>query len=219
MAGVAVLPFGLAVIPVSGITGTVIARKGNYKWALWLGWALCILGLGLLVILDMHTSPAAFVFIFICAGAGQGLLLIAHSVAVQAACKPEDAGHASSMYSFCRSFGLCLGVVIGGTIFQNFFRMRLHHLGLPAEYAGNAEGLVPVLQSMSSALAAKDEIRMAYAWALRMLFATLTGVAALGLLVSVVVGNHTLDILLESKHKLKGGESYESVREKALADA
>ena len=219
MAGVLLLPFGLAVIPVSGVTGTLIARFGHYKWAIWLGWALSIIGLGLSILLDVHTSTVAIVFIFMCAGAGQGLLLIAHSVAVQAACKPEDAGHASSMYSFSRSFGLCLGVIVGGTIFQNFFRMRLEHLGLPAEYAGNAEGLIPVLHSMSGALATKLELQQAYAWAFRRMFATLTGVSALGLVISVLVGNHTLDILLDSKHKLRGDESREDMREKRLGDA
>lgn len=219
MAGVGLLPFAMTVVPVSGVTGIFIARFGHYKWAIWLGWALSITGLGLLVMLDVHTATAAWIFIFMCAGAGQGLLLIAHSVAVQAACKPEDAAHASSMYSFSRSFGLCLGVIVGGTIFQNLFRARLEQVGLPASYAANAEGLVPVLQHLSGALDSKMELQQAYAWALRMLFATLTGVAALGLLISIIIGNHTLDILLEPKHRLRGEVSQEAVREKVTVDA
>jgi hypothetical protein len=35
--GVAMIPFAITVVPVSGATGIVIARLGHYKWALWLG--------------------------------------------------------------------------------------------------------------------------------------------------------------------------------------
>lgn len=207
VAGSAILPLGLAIVPVSGVTGVLITRIGQYKWSIWIGWTISAIGCGLLVVLDVTTSPAAWVFIFICAGAGQGLLLIGHSVAVQASCKPQDAAHASGMYSFARSFGLCMGVVVGGTIFQNFLRMKFEQTNLPVSVAENAEGFIPVLQGLSSVTGEKLEYQRAYAWALRMLFSTLTGISAVGLLISLAIGNHTLDMALESKHVLRSGNS------------
>jgi MFS family permease len=203
-AGVALFPFAMTVVPVSGVTGIIIARLGHYKWALWLGWGLCTVGTGLLVILGVSTPAVAWVFIFMCAGAGHGLLLIGHSVAVQASAKPEDAAHAGGMYSFMRAFGLCLGVVVGGTIFQNFFRMRLAHIGLPTDYATVAEGLVPSVRAMADTMPLKSQLTHAYAWALRMLFATLTAISVLGLLVSLFIGGHSLDTAHERQHFLKG---------------
>nr|OQO07289.1 hypothetical protein B0A51_17972 [Rachicladosporium sp. CCFEE 5018] len=206
VSGAVLLPFAMTVIPVSGITGIVITRLGHYRRLIWLGWGLSVAGIALMIVLDVGTSAAAWVFIFMLAGAGQGLLLIAHSIAIQASCRPSDAAHASSMYSFMRGFGLCLGVVIGGTIFQNFFRHRLADLGLPIIIAHNAEGFVPALQRMSGVLPVKEQLQGAYAFGLRRLWEVLTGVAVCGLAISMAIEEKTLDTDHESEHVLKGSK-------------
>lgn len=203
LAGTGLLPFAVTVVPVSGLTGSLITRIGRYRWSIWLGWSLSVLGLGLLILLGTGTHPAAWVVIFMCAGAGQGLLLIGHSVAIQASCKTKDAAFAVSMYSFARSFGLCLGVILGGTIFQNFLRMRLGKDDLPTGIATNFEGYIPILQAMSSANPLKLQVQEAYSWALRMLFATSTGVGFFGLLLSLTIGDYTLDTAFIPEHSLR----------------
>lgn len=201
-AGVALLALGLAVVPVSGVIGGVIAKVGSYQWAIWSGWVITTLGLGLLVYLDVDTSEPAWVFIFICAGIGQGLLLIALSVSVQAIAATKDVAYASGMYTFMRSLGLCLGVSLGGTIFQNMLSHRLHHLGLPLSIALNAEGYEQVLKAMAPS-PEKTQILQAYAWAFKMLFATMTGISGLGLVLGFLIGRKTLDRALESEHRLR----------------
>ncbi|KAI6838903.1 putative efflux pump antibiotic resistance protein [Hortaea werneckii] len=203
LAGTGLLPFAMTVVPVSGVTGSLISRIGRYRWSIWSGWSLSVLGLGLLIRLGPGTHPAAWVVIFMCAGAGQGLLLIGHSVAIQASCKTKYAAYAVSMYSFARSFGLCLGVILGGTIFQNFLRMRLGNDDLPTVIATNFEGYVPILQALSSENSLKIQLREAHAWALRMLFATSTGVGFFGLLLSLTVGDYTLDTAFIPEHSLR----------------
>lgn len=202
IAGTALLPFGLSVIPVSGITGVLIAKLGHYQRFVWSGWVISTIGLGVLTLLDRDTSPAAFTFILICAGVGQALLFISHSVAVQASCEPKDIAHATSMFSFMRSFGLCLGVGIGGTILQNFVRQRLQHVGLPLDIAADIVGFVPKLAALPNTIH-KELVVEAYSSALRRLFATLSGIGGLGLLLSLVVGNHSLDKANDTTHKLK----------------
>ena len=203
LAGTGLLPFAVTVVPVSGITGPLITRLGHYRWAIWLGWSVSVLGLGLLIILDASTHPAAWVVIFMCAGAGQGLLLIGHSVAIQASCRSKDAAHAASMYSFMRSFGLCLGVIIGGTVFQNFLRMRLERDGLPVSIATEFEGFIPLLHLMADGDPLKLELQQAYAWAMRMLFATSCGIGFVGLLLSLMIGDYTLKIAFNPEHRLR----------------
>lgn len=95
-----------------------------------------------LIVLDADTSIPAWIFISMCAGIGRGLLLIKHSIAVQASCETKDIAYASSTYSFCRSLGPCLGVALGWTIFQNLLRQRLEHLELPIAIASDGEGFV-----------------------------------------------------------------------------
>lgn len=203
LAGTGLLPFAVTVVPVSGITGPLITRRGHYRWSIWLGWSASVLGSGLLIILDVSTHPAAWVVIFMCAGAGQGLLLIGHSVAIQASCRARDAAHAVSMYSFMRSFGLCLGVIIGGTVFQNFLRIRLERDGLPVSIATEFEGFIPLLQELAGENSSKLELQQAYGWALKMLFATSTGIGFVGLLLSLTIGDYPLDTAFQPEHRLQ----------------
>ncbi|KAK4504762.1 hypothetical protein PRZ48_002724 [Zasmidium cellare] len=201
-AGTYLLAFSMVCVPVSGIIGPVIARVGSYRWAVWSGWVINTVALGVLVLLDIHIPTVAWVFMFLAAGIGQGLLFMAHSIASQAACQQKDAAHATSMYSFFRSLGLCLGVALGGTIFQNFFQNHASGLDLPAVVAENAEGFAHLLKSMPAG-ADRLAIVMNYSWSFQMLFAVLCGISGLGLLISCFIGGHSLNQGLESEHKLR----------------
>lgn len=208
LAGVGLLPFGLTVVPVSGITGIIISKTGRFQWAIWTGWILATLGTGLLVWLHQHASTPAWVFIFLVTGMGQGFLMISLSAATQAIAETKDVAYAGSMYAFMRSLGLCLGVSISGTIFQNFLARRLAHLGLPTAIARNAEAYVPVLRAMAES-PEKQAILEAYIWAFRMLFATLAGISGVGLVLGLFIKRYSLDKKLDSVHvlrKLKPGK-------------
>ena len=209
MAGVAILPFGLTLVPTSGITGTIISKVGKYQQVIWCGWIICTLGMGLLTLLHVHTTTLAYVFIFVTCGIGQGLLMISLSAASQAIADTKDAAYASSMYAFMRSLGLCFGVSISGTIFQNFLSSRLQHLGLPTEIARNAEAYALLLKAAVSS-PQKDAIVEAYAWAFRMLFTTLTGISGLGLVLGFIIGKYSLDSKLDPEHVLKQEDSNEA---------
>lgn len=46
------------------------------------------------------------------------------SVCVQALAGPKHVSYAVSMYNFMRTFGMCIGVSVSGTVFQN--RAKYH---------------------------------------------------------------------------------------------
>lgn len=205
-AGTYLLAFCAVCVPVSGIVGPVIARVGSYRWAIWSGWTLNTLAIGLLTLLDVHTPTWEWIILFVTAGLGQGILFIAHSVAAQAACQQKDAAHAMAMYSFMRSLGLCFGVALGGTIFQNFLQKRLIELGLPIAIAKNSEGFAHLLHTLADS-PLKESALGAYAWAFRMLFATMCGISGIGMILAFSsIKGHTLDQKLESEHVLEGDE-------------
>lgn len=156
-------------------------------------------------ILGPDTYVPGMAFVFLIAGTGQGLLFIAHQVAAQATCKAKEAAHAAAMFSFMRSFGFCLGVVIGTNVFQNFLRQRLAQLGLSASIAADAEGFAPILRAMAASTE-KDAIIAAYTWAFRYTWATMAGISGLGFFLSFVIGEHTLDVKHDSTHKLMSKE-------------
>ncbi|KAH0262852.1 MFS general substrate transporter, partial [Aureobasidium melanogenum] len=199
MAGVCELPLGLTIVPISGLTGAIVTRVGSYQWAIWLGWLLSTLGMGVMVQLHPDTSTVAFVFMFICAGTGLGLLFNSLSAAIQAISPTKDVAYASSMFAFMRSLGLCLGVSIGGTIFQNFLERRLEHYGLSPEIAKQAQVYIEALRSepvSPEKTLAKEIIN----WAFQMLLATLCGISGLGLVISAAIGRYSLDKELDSEH-------------------
>ncbi|SMR54784.1 unnamed protein product [Zymoseptoria tritici ST99CH_3D1] len=201
--GVSFLAFAFIMIPTNGIVGAVIARVGSYRWAIWSGWAISTMSLGLFTLLDVNTPVHAWVPLFLTAGLGQGILFLAHSIASQAACEQKDAAHANCMYSFMRSLGLCFGVSLGGAIFQNLLRMRLIEKRLPAEIAKSAEAFAHLLSNMKPS-AEKTEIVAAYAWTFRMLFAVMCGISALGLVISVLlITAKSLDQEIDSEHRLR----------------
>ncbi|THW52170.1 putative efflux pump antibiotic resistance protein [Aureobasidium pullulans] len=185
--------------------------------AVWAGWAIATLGIGTLVLLDQNTSTLAYVFMFVCAGIGLGLLMNSLSAAIQAISPTKDVAYASSMFAFMRSLGLCLGVSIGGTIFQNFLRQRLEHHGLSTELAENAEVYVSLLRSTPSS-PQKILLKEIINWAFRMLFATLCGICGLGLIISVIIGKYSMDKELDSQHVIVQSES-ESEGKREVSDS
>jgi hypothetical protein len=168
------------------------------------------IGCGVLIKLDADTATVEWVFMFLCAGVGQGMIMTGQLVAVQATCDIRDIAYASSMYSFFRGVGLTFGVALGGTIFQNLLRQRVHQLDLPNDIASNAVGYATTLRQMSDH-GLRDSITGAYAWAFQRQFAALTGVSALGMFLSLGISSHSLDKKLNSEHKLleKAGKSRE----------
>ena len=130
---------------------------------------------------------------------------MAHQVATQASCQVKDVSYATAMFSFMRSLGFCLGIALGGTIFQNFLRGELEQLGLPVAIASDAEAYASTLRAMTDGVE-KDAIIEAYAWAFRYLFATMAGISGLGFALSFLIGEHTLDVEHETTHKLMSRE-------------
>jgi len=76
-------------------------------------------------------------------------------------------------------------------------------MGLDVSIAANAEGFVPTLASLPKDDANTLALQSAYAWALRRLWAILCGLSGLSLLLSLGIGTHSLDRVLESAHFLR----------------
>jgi len=192
LTGVGYLALAGALMPTSAISGGIIARLGCFRWAIWAGWTITIVASSLLTILKHNTPTGVWVVILLIFGGGQGLLLMSQSVAAQTIASHQEAAHAASMYTFCRSLGMCIGVVISGTALQNLLRMRLAALGLPVEIADHAEAYVGILKGMHGTAFA-TEVLDAYNWALRIFFAIIAGIAGLGFVLSFGIGKFSMD--------------------------
>ena len=202
IAGVSLLPDTFTVAPAAMMTGIFVSITGKYRPAIWIGWGLSVLGAGLFYLMDVDTSVVKYVFLNLPYGAGMGILFPATSFPIMAANSNKNQAFAVSMYTFVRSFGQAIGVAIGGVIFQNQMRKKLLAYPLLAgkadEYSQNASGLVRILKELPDDLY-KLQLRHAYADSLKVVWATLCGLAALAFILSFFIEEIPLDRELETE--------------------
>ncbi|KAL8651755.1 MAG: hypothetical protein Q9226_004560 [Calogaya cf. arnoldii] len=195
ISGVALFPETFTVAPASIVIGILITVTGRYRWAIWSGWVLTVLGTGLLYLLDVDTSTVSWIFINLVGGLGMGMLFPSMAFAIQASQTNEDLAFAIAMFSFFRAFGQAIGVAVGGTVFQNQMKSKL--LSYPAlasmaeEYSKDASGLVQIIKSMQDDVV-KRNLQQAYADSLKVVWATMCGLGAVGLILSL--GTKGLDM-------------------------
>ncbi|PYH42865.1 MDR family MFS transporter [Aspergillus saccharolyticus JOP 1030-1] len=180
--GVALFPATLTIAPVAAVTGFAIAATGRIRWAIWAGWILATVGFGLLCLLQVETPIPGWVFIEMVSGIGLGMVVLGAALAVQTSSPPELVPLAISLATFFRSFGQCVGVAIGGVIFQNRATALLarhpHLRAIAQRYRQDPFGLIPALERADAAT--RGEVRSVYADSLRTIWAmgcALSGVA------------------------------------------
>lgn len=210
VAGISLFPETFTVAPAAMATGIIISKIGRYRWALWSGWTLTTFGVGLLYLLDVHTTTVQWVFLNLVSGVGMGLLFPSMAFAIQAATTNKDLAFAVALFSFFRAFGQAVGVAIGGTIFQNQMKIKLlaYPLLAPkaAEYSADASSLVQIIKAMEAG-AAKTDLIQAYADSLKTLWAVMCGFAGLALLSSLLIRGLDLDRALETEQGFQNGRA------------
>ncbi len=199
--GYSLLPILLTLIPASVVVGAAITRSGKYLWAIAIGWILTTLGTGLTISWDRKTHTAVWAVELIILGLGHGLNLNALNTASQAVSKPGDEGRAVGMYAFLRSFGMAIGVGVSGSVFQNVMTSKLKDLGLSSDIAKNAEAYLQVLKKMPDG-PERQAIVDAYVHGFNGVFAFLTALAGVALVLGLFIKHHEINKELITEHKI-----------------
>jgi MFS family permease len=193
LSSVALFPETFTVAPSAVISGILITVTGKYKWALWSGWAISTIGLGLLCLMKVHTSVPAWIFLTLIPGLGFGTLFSALNFAVQASATNKNLAIAVAMFTFFRAFGQAISVAIGGVIFQN--RLRANLLGYPTlapmatHYSQYAAGLVTIIKDMPDGID-KANLKEAYSDSLRIIWVFLCAVSGVAMLLSLLTESY-----------------------------
>lgn len=211
--GVALMPLTGALLPTSVIVGRIMTKTGRFRWAVWLGWAITIAGTGLLILLDVHTRTYAWVLIFIVVGLGHGFILMSLNFSIQAMADTQNVAYAAAMYTFMRTFGMCIGVAAGGAVFQNQLKKHLSSLALLVTVATDAEGFVARLQALPKISPEYQKYVFAYAKSFENVFEVLTAVAGMAGLLSLLIKQFSMDKKLDSEHVLRQGKKESSALE------
>jgi hypothetical protein len=123
---------------------------------------------------------------------------------IQAAGRPQDAGHSIMFYSFIRVFGQSLGVAVGGVVFQNQIQKKLSEYPLLAPLAGkyskDATALVSLIQGMEAGIE-KTQLIQAYADSIKTIWVVMAALSGAIFTSSVFVKGYSLD----QKHKTLQG--------------
>jgi EmrB/QacA subfamily drug resistance transporter len=139
MAGLAILPMMLGIMPASIIGGRIISKIGSYRPFPIAGSAIATIGMVLMSRLNEHTSALERgVFMFVL-GLGLGLVMPVLTLAVQNALPFKDIGTGTSSNLFFRNMGGSFGTAVFGAILTN----RLGHyltVSLGAKAGGFSTG-------------------------------------------------------------------------------
>ena len=197
LSGVYLFPFVLSLSFVSMFSGIFIKKTGKYLPPIWFGMLFMTIGFGLYI--DIPTTRTwGRIFPFqVIAGLGVGPNFQAPLIALQTLVPPRDIATATATFGFIRNLATSISVVIGGVIFQN--RMLAHRQQLVSAVgpqlgnilAGGGEGAATKLvQALSPAQ--KAVVADVYTSSLRIMWIFFVCMSALGLVISLFIGNQTL---------------------------
>jgi MFS family permease len=192
--GLLLLPFIVTGAILGVLAGTWIHRTGRFREIMWIGTLLLLVGFGLFISFDEHTTTAKCVGFLMIGGAGSGILFEAPLIAIQSQVEQQDVASATGTLSFIRNIALAISTILGGTIFQNSMNSRAPYLrsaGLPEELLDLLNGesamanvmLPSTLENRVWELAAKQ----AFSYAMRNMWITYTVFAALAFAASLFI--------------------------------
>ncbi|KAI0353760.1 iron permease [Trametes cingulata] len=180
--GVDFFPLCLTVPAFAILAGLSVQIVHRYRPQNYLGWALMIVGFGMLTILDEHSPRATYIGCQIPLGAGLGIVWISTQFPILAPLPFSNSAHALAFFTFMRSFAQSWGIVVGGTILQN----RLLH-DLPPSFTSRfpqgvqiAYAVIPTINSLPEPL--RGQVRGAFARAIQLIWRVMIGVSGVGLL-------------------------------------
>ncbi|KAK1996683.1 major facilitator superfamily transporter [Colletotrichum falcatum] len=197
LSGVYLLPYVLSLSLMSAAGGVLIRKTGNYVHLIVGGMLVATVGFGLFHDLPADRDLAKIVLYQVVAGLGIGPNFQAPLIAVQTSVGPRDIAAATSAFGFVRQMGTSVSVVIGGVVFNN--EMQKQHARLLAELgpaladalsgssAASSVGVVAGLRGDEARVA-----RAAYLTGLRTMYTVFVSFAALGLVMSLFIGQKQL---------------------------
>jgi MFS family permease len=194
LSGVLILPVACTAAITGIAVGVFIHRTGRYVECIYLGTALMTLANGLFILFDATTSLGTVIGFQIIQGIGAGLLFEPPLIAIQSMVSQDDTATATSTFSFVRSLGTCMSVVIGGVVFQNSMELRRSFL----RTAGLSEDLVQKFSGKDAAAnvmlirtianpAHQFAVKEAFAWSMRNMWILYMSVGLLGFAASFFI--------------------------------
>ncbi|KAG9008439.1 hypothetical protein FRB94_013263 [Tulasnella sp. JGI-2019a] len=126
--GILLIPYSLMTSLFAVLSGQVISRTGAWRPTFWFGWAVMVLGFGVMIILDGSSSRVTEVFVQLVAAIGVGCLFVTPMLAIQAAMPLKDMAVATATLGLMRQIGSTVGISAGSAVYLGVLRKKLNHI-------------------------------------------------------------------------------------------
>ncbi|KAK2686134.1 hypothetical protein QWA68_015092 [Fusarium oxysporum] len=193
LSGIYLMAVDIILFPIAVTCGILMTKFGTFTWAIQIGFISMTLASGLFLLANQNLNMVKHLFIFLVVGVAHGFLIGSLNVATQAISQAQDLVFAISMWSFLRWFGSCLGVAVGGAVFNNVLLHSLVSRGVDqAEFISqNSESFGLIVKALPDG----DE-KTTFVWAyldgFRGIFYLMLALSSLSMLLSFYLKNHDL---------------------------
>ncbi|KAJ1676331.1 hypothetical protein EV182_008409, partial [Spiromyces aspiralis] len=129
MAGVHLMPFETTNALAALILGQFMSRIGHMRLLTVIGFAITVVGTGLLTLLRPESGTGEQVGYLLLGGIGVGMVVPLTIVISQVAVKPQLMAVSATLLMFTRTIGGVFGLAISDAVFINALRPRLQTVG------------------------------------------------------------------------------------------
>ncbi|GJJ10843.1 hypothetical protein Clacol_005071 [Clathrus columnatus] len=202
---------GFAVIAPSAVVGGIIVKKAQkYRPCLWIGWSLMVIGSGLMTTVKATTPTGHVIGLTVITGFGLGWVYALVQFPIQAPLPVGINAQCMALLAFTRAFGSIWGVSIGNTVLQNIL---LHQL--PQEFIGKMTTGIPIVYALIPTISSlppilREQVRMAFADGLQLLWKILAGISALGFVSSLLMLELPMIGVVDEKWAMQDGTQKDS---------
>ncbi|KAH6876582.1 putative major facilitator superfamily transporter [Thelonectria olida] len=198
MSGVLLLPFALSLSLVAAIAGIYMKITGSYIGLLRMGFAISLIGCGLLYDLPDSETWSKIIIYQMILGIGSGADFQPPLIALQSSVPAQDNAAATATFSLVRNMASAIAVVISSAAFANKMTsqqadmaMKLGNETITAEFSGtHAEANIFLINSLDTEQ--QSVVRGAYHRAIQDIWIESMCITACGLMASFFVKNKTL---------------------------
>ncbi|KAI9442690.1 Mfs1.2 [Lactarius indigo] len=184
-AGVDLFGLSYSISLIAVIAGVAVKKTGKYLAPTYIGWALMVVGAGLLTTLRADSSIAKSVGLQLVIGGGVGIIYVVSLFPILASVPVTQSAPTMALYVFSRNFGYIWGVTVGGAILQNELKKNL-----PASFLAQfphgvqlAFAAIPSIPTLEQPL--KAEVQNTFGHALKVVWQAVLGISSAGFVASL----------------------------------
>lgn len=215
-AGVTLIPLMALQAITSTVYGVIVSKTGKYKLIIVAGFGIFSIGVGLLGLLDQHSSIGQVIGFLLLSGFGAGGTLQTTLVAAQNAVDRKDLAVVTSTRNFMRLFGGTLGLAISYTILNNTVRSEVR--GLSDAVIRQVVRNPKLITSGGFDAATSEKLLNAYVQGFRNVFRFGLGLTLLAFVVTLLFTKEfSLDRGDDAKRKEEGKQWYKEKKERRHA--